>query len=181
MAVTPNYLLDGFKTKRLHFRRFRPEDQGSWIEFFLDPASTAYWEGIPDDHVQASREQFERIFERYEKGLGGMNALIETSSGRLTGMCGLLVQQVDGIRELEIGYSLLAPFRGMGYASEAARLCRDTAFENHWSPSLISIIHRDNTPSMQVASGLGMRRDKQTVYKENPVWIYRITKDKKGL
>ncbi|SFR52860.1 Protein N-acetyltransferase, RimJ/RimL family [Robiginitalea myxolifaciens] len=177
MAAQPNYLLEGFETERLLLRCFRPEDQQKWLEFFLDPSSTAYWEGIPADPEQACREQFERLFERYEKGLGGMNALIEKSSDQLAGMCGLLVQDIDGIQELEIGYSLLTPFRGKGYASEAARLCRDTAFENRWTPSLISIIHRDNTPSMRVAEGLGMKRDKQTVYKDNPVWIYRIHND----
>lgn len=36
-----------------------------------------------------------------------MNALIHKETGIFIGQCGLLKQMVDGIDELEIGYSLL--------------------------------------------------------------------------
>jgi RimJ/RimL family protein N-acetyltransferase len=91
-------------------------------------------------------------------------------------MCGLLIQHVDGVRELEIAYSLLPEYRGQGYASEAGKYCRDQAFENAWAASLISIIHVKNTPSMRVASRLGMTLDKTTRYKNNPVHIFRMDK-----
>ncbi|MBS1577911.1 MAG: GNAT family N-acetyltransferase, partial [Bacteroidetes bacterium] len=65
-----------------------------------------------------------------------MNALIEKESGRLIGHCGLLVQTVDNITELEIAYSLLPEFWNKGYATEAASKCRDYAFENDFSDSL---------------------------------------------
>jgi len=171
------YLPDNTRTARLLFRKFKADDFHDWIPFFSDPASTAFWEGIPESPEAACREQFDRIFERYEKGLGGMNALIDRERNVLVGMCGLLIQVVDGVREMEIGYSLLPEFRGMGYATEAGKHCRDQAFRNHWSESLISIIHRENKPSMQVASRLGMRNHKATHYKGIPVYIFRIEKD----
>lgn len=172
------YLLEGAQTQRLHFRRFAPEDFDKWLPFFQDPSSTRHWEGIPSDPETACREQFHRIFERYDKDLGGMNALIHARSGELLGMCGLLVQDVDGERELEIGYSLLPNARGQGYATEAGSFCRDAAFERGWATSLISIIHTSNEPSMQVAARLGMQRRNRTRYRENPVWIYSISAKK---
>ena len=168
------YLLDGTGTTRLHFRKVRETDFAAWLPFFEDPASTAYWEGIPEDPYAACREQFDRIFHRYRQHLGGMNALIDRQTGALLGLAGLLVQQVDGVVELEIGYSLLAEARGMGYASEAARHCRDEAFRRGWAESLISIIHVRNEPSMRVARAMGMQPEKDTLYKENPVRIFRI-------
>ena len=168
------YLLDGTRTPQLEFRRFTPEDEPAWLPFFADPESTRYWEGIPPDPAVACRQQFERIMERYRDNLGGMNALVYRETGQLAGMCGLLVQEVDGMPELEIGYSLLPWARGRGLAAEAARHCRDTAWANDWSRRLISIIHVDNRPSMRVAESLGMTRDKRTVYRANPVWIYAI-------
>ena len=168
------YLLQGTETARLRLRKVRETDFGDWLPFFEDPASTAYWEGIPRDPQVACREQFDRIFHRYQQNLGGMNALIHKETGGLLGLAGLLVQQVDGLLELEIGYSLLPGARGQGYASEAALHCRNEAFRRRWAESLISIIHVRNKPSMRVARRVGMQPEKDTCYKENPVRIFRI-------
>jgi [ribosomal protein S5]-alanine N-acetyltransferase len=106
--------------------------------------------------------------------MGGMNALIEKHSGKLVGHAGLIVQTVDEGRELEIAYSLLPEFWNKGYATEAAIRCRDFAFQNSFSESLISIISKTNVPSQKVASHIGMQLEKQTIYKENEVYIFRI-------
>jgi RimJ/RimL family protein N-acetyltransferase len=103
--------------------------------------------------------------------------LIEKDSGQLVGQCGLLVQEVDEKQELEIGYSILPDYRNKGYASEAAQKCRNFAFENNFSDSLISIIHVDNIRSEKVALNNGMRKTKSTIYKEIPVNIFRIHKN----
>ena len=158
----------------MRFRLFREKDFNEWITFYEDPESTAFWEGIPENPEEACRQQFHRIFERYEKGLGGMNALTDIDTGALIGMCGLLVQEVDDQQELEIGYSLLPDYRGQGYATEAGLLCRDQVFKNGWASSLISIIHVENEPSKQVARRLGMKPEQQTTYKGNPVRIFRV-------
>ncbi|MDM9630965.1 GNAT family N-acetyltransferase [Robiginitalea aurantiaca] len=175
------YLLEHSSTERLIFRKFSAADYTDWFPFYLDPASTGFWEGIPDSPDRACRSQFDRIFERYDKGLGGMNALIEREQQVLVGMCGLLIQEVDGKSEMEIGYSLLPGFRGMGFATEAGIHCRDKAFANAWAESLISIIHIDNTPSINVALRLGMTLDTTTQYKGNPVHIFRVDKAHQSL
>ncbi|MEX0289471.1 MAG: GNAT family N-acetyltransferase [Flavobacteriaceae bacterium] len=167
------YLLEGEETTRLQFRKIVPSDFEDWLPFHQDPRSSWYWEGIPADPMIACQQQFDRVFERYEKELGGMNALISKASGELVGICGLLVQTVDGITELEIGYSILPKFWKQGYATEAAIKCRQYAFANAYANSLISIIHVDNTPSKKVALNNGMTLDKTTIYKDNPVEIYR--------
>ena len=105
-----------------------------------------------------------------------MNALIDKHSKDLIGYCGLLVQNVDAIQELEIAYSLLPEMRGKGFATEAAQKCRDFAFENAYSDSLISIISLTNLRSENVALKNGMKRDKQTRYKSNAVNIFRISR-----
>ncbi len=79
-----------------------------------------------------------------------MNALIKKENYAFVGQCGL-IHTVDGVEELEIGYSLMPEFRGKGYALEAAKKCKDFAFENNLSDSLISIIHIDNKESEKVA------------------------------
>ena len=119
---------------------------------------------------------FNKVFDRYKNDTGGHNVLIERQTGKPVGMCGLLVQEVDGVSELEIGYSLHPDFWGKGYATEAAQKCRDFAFENNYADSLISIVHVDNNSSAKVAQRNGMKLDKTTVYKGIPVNIFRIRK-----
>jgi RimJ/RimL family protein N-acetyltransferase len=127
--------------------------------------------------MEKCRQWFIKINWRYENMQGGMNVLTDKRSGEFVGQCGLLVQNVDGIEELEIGYSLMPESRGLGYALEAAGKCRDYAFRNDFTDSLISIIHPDNVASQRVALRNGMQLSKQTVYNGLPVNIYRITKE----
>ncbi|GMN10816.1 GNAT family N-acetyltransferase [Croceitalea sp. MTPC9] len=168
------YLLENQQSERLHFRSIVPKDFDLWLPFYKNPKSTQYWDGLPKNPEDACKEQFDKIFERYEKGLGGMNALILKETNKLVGFCGLLVQTVDGIEELEIGYSVLPEYWRNGFAYEAARKCKNFAFGHNFSPSLISIIHIDNVPSQKVALKNGMKLDKTTEYKENPVHIFRV-------
>lgn len=168
-------LLEGELSHRLIYRKLKKSDFEDWLPFYHNAQSTKYWKGLPQDPEVACKEQFDRIFERYENNLGGMNALVNTNTKKLVGMCGLLIQTVDGIQELEIGYSMLPEYRLKGYAFEAAHKCKVYAFENRLANSLISIIHTANIPSQKVALKNGMYLDKTTSYKNNPVHIYRVS------
>jgi len=59
-----------------------------------------------------------------------MNALIDKKTNLLVGQCGLLIQSVQNIERLEIGYSILPEYWYNGYASESAIKCKNYAFEN---------------------------------------------------
>ena len=168
-----NYLLDNNETERLRFRKLMESDFDSWLPFHQDPKTSEFWEGLPSNPQIACQQQFDRVFERYDKYLGGMNALVLKTTGVLIGLCGLLVQTVDEVQELEIGYSILLKFWHKGYASEAAQKCKEFAFENDLAESLISIIQVDNLPSQKVAMKNGMYLDKTTTYGNNPVHIFR--------
>ncbi|MCJ7467857.1 MAG: GNAT family N-acetyltransferase [Maribacter sp.] len=166
-------LLQGQETERLLFRKLRNIDFDAWLPFHQNPLSTQFWEGLPQNPKISCQEWFARVFYRYENQLGGMKALIEKKSSKLIGQCGLLIQEVDEKRELEIGYSILPSYWGNGFATEAAQKCKTFAFENQFAESLISIVHIDNIASKKVAWKLGMEIERQTIYKDNPVYIFR--------
>ncbi|NJB72588.1 RimJ/RimL family protein N-acetyltransferase [Saonia flava] len=168
------YLLEGEETKRLLFRRVKPTDFNSWMPFHEEPLSTQFWEGEQPEPKIACQKWFDTVFYRYKNNLGGMNALIDKSTNALIGQCGLLLQTVDNIQELEIGYSILPNYWKNGYATEAAAKCKNYAFENKLAASLISIVHVDNVPSQKVAINNGMHLDKTTTYRDNPVHIFRV-------
>ncbi|MBX2945799.1 MAG: GNAT family N-acetyltransferase [Cyclobacteriaceae bacterium] len=168
------YLLENKQSERLFFRKIQSSDADQWFPFFTDPNNHLYWpeeRGTPEEECS---KWFEKQAYRYENDLGGMNALIEKSSGLLVGYAGLLVQEVDGKQELEIAYSLLPTYWGRGYATEAAMKCKEYAFENDFAESLISIISLPNVPSQKVALKNGMTIEKQSLYKNIPVYIFRI-------
>lgn len=169
--------LFGEETERLTFRKLEDGDFDTWLQFCSDPEIMQYFAfSETASPVEKCRQWFDKIYWRYENHLGGMNVLIDKSSGKFIGQCGLLVQTVDGQEELEIGYSLMPQARGLGYALEAAGKCRNFAFQNDFADSIISIIHPDNLPSQQVALKNGMRLWKQTVFNGMSVTVYRITK-----
>lgn len=174
-----NYLLEGEETERLKFRLLKKEDFNDWLPLFkvdkvadflaFDPSLS------PEELCEA---WFEKIFYRYENGLGGMNVLVDKQTNRLVGQCGLLIQIVEDKQRLEIGYSILPEFWQKGYASEAAQKCKDFAFENDLWDSLISMIHVDNIGSEKVAIKNGMSLEKTLEdYKGCPANIFRIDKE----
>ena len=169
------YLLSGQETDRIQFRNIEETDFDKWLTFFQDPTSHMHWGikmGTPEQECQ---KWYALQKDRHSKNRGGMNALIEKSTGQFMGHCGLLVQEVDQIIELEVGYSLLGKFRGRGFATEAAIKCRDFAFHNNLTKSLISIISFPNIPSQKVAELNGMKIEKSTKFHGIDVYIYRIT------
>lgn len=170
------YLLTNQQTERLLFNPIDVRHFNQWLKFFEDPRAHQHWieeKGTPEVEC---KKWYEKQELRYVQNRGGMNALIEKSSGRLIGHAGLLVQMVDEVEELEIAYSLLPEFWNKGFAIEAASKCKTYGFENNLADSLISIISVSNLPSQKVATKNGLTIAKQTVYRQNQVYIYRIRK-----
>lgn len=170
-------LLFGEETDRLIFRKVEPSDFDTWMSFCEEEDALKFIYSAEDLRLspqQKCEKWFEKVFFRYENTLGGMNALIEKETGKLIGQCGLLIQTIDGVEELEIGYSLLKEFRGKGYAFEAANKCKEVAIQNKLADSLISVIIPENFSSIAVAEKNGMKREKITIQSGDSVAIYRI-------
>ena len=170
-----DFLLDGQESKRLLFQKIQHSDFSDWLPFHQDPRTSEFWNGLPNDPEIACKEDFERTFFRYRNDLGGKMALISKATEELVGLSGLLVQDINDNKELEIAYSLLPKFWKQGFAIEAAAQCKSYAKANKLAKSLISIIHVDNIPSQQVALKIGMLLDSSTTYYGNPVHIYRLS------
>jgi hypothetical protein len=79
-----------------------------WLRFYKDQKSLEFIHltGNPDPQERC-RIWFERVFNRYSKGLGGMNVLIDKITEEFIGQCGLMTYTIDSVEELEIGYSLM--------------------------------------------------------------------------
>lgn len=171
------YTLEGTESDRLIFRLLEPNDFETWLPFFEHPNARRF---IGLENLKTGKKMCEKWFEitfgRYKDDKGGMNVLIDKYTNKFIGQCGLLIQEVDRIQEMEIGYSMLPMHWNKGYATEAAKKCKEIAFSRDYTNSLISIIHVENILSEKVARKNGMTIDKKTVFKDMPVNIFRINK-----
>jgi len=172
------YILEGQETERLKFRLLNERDFDEWVELFTDNGVSKV---LGMDKIGTPKEQcekwFEWTFDRYKNNLGGQNILINKSTNKIIGQSGLLVREIDGIKEIEVAYSILPSFRQKGFATEASQKCRDYAFENNFSKRLISIINTKNPNSAKVALNNGMQNDRTIDFHGNQVNIYQITID----
>jgi RimJ/RimL family protein N-acetyltransferase len=80
----------------------------------------------------------------------------EKTTGEPVGQVGLIQQQIEATAETEVGYLIHRPFWRRGFATEAARSCRDLAFRELDKAHLISLIRPVNIPSRGVATNIGM-------------------------
>ena len=151
-------------TPRLHLRPLRPEDAPALLRTMGDPIAMRAYErtfSIPD--IQAWIEKNIRRYARFGVGLW---AAEKRETKELIGQCGLVPQTLDGLSFLEIGYLFERRHWHQGYATEAARACRDYGFGQLQAPALYSIIKHDNLPSQNVARRIGMTPWKTVQYGE---------------
>jgi len=163
------------ETSRLILREFHTDDKDRLEEVLSDPVAMRYYPApLTRQEVE---EWIARNIDRYASDGHGLWAMVLRSSGELVGDCGLVTQDVDGARELEIGYHVHRELWGQGLATEAARACRDYGFSHLSVPRLISLIRPENVRSCRVAEKNGMAVASQTMRKGLLHLVYAITRE----
>ncbi len=172
---------DQLESARLRTRRLTLDDVTTWAEFFRDPEATEF---IPTFGLSSSDDRaknwIDRQLARYAENRYGLQALIDRKTGNFIGQCGLLLQEVNGATEVEVGYHILKKYWGQGYAPEAASLFMDYAFTNDISDTIVSIIDTKNLKSQKVAKKNGLTRGVETIWLDMNIYLYRIDKAQWG-
>lgn len=168
---------DQLKSARLTTRFVTMADAPEWVAYCSDPVATRFTALPGKTPEEMATAVMEITLQRYADRRLGLQALLLKDTGTFIGKCGLLLQEVNGLPELEIGYHLLRKYWGNGYATEAAQLFRDYGFENRFADSIVSIIHPLNVPSQQVALRNGMELvDTNAAFRGHFYHLYRITR-----
>lgn len=107
----------------------------------------AYAHVFSDEEVQT---WLDNQLRRYREDGFGLRAMIKRRSGQMIGRCGVTLQQTPQGTVHEGGYLLNRRWRHLGYAIEAARACRDYAFENIGAEQVCSILRTENLASQRV-------------------------------
>lgn len=166
------------ETERLRLRRLVEADVPALFAMFNDRRVMRYYPGLLS--MDATRTWLAWQLRNYTDHGHGLWAVEIAQSGEFAGQIGLLHQDVEGIDEVEIGYLLCSAYWHRGYATEAARACRDYGFNVLGRDRLISLIRPENEPSMRVAERVGLQRERLVERKGYDHWVYAIARPLHG-
>jgi [ribosomal protein S5]-alanine N-acetyltransferase len=149
-----------FQTERLYLRKYKQEDIQSLHAIFSDSETMKYYPA--PFTLEQTQNWINRNQERYVEDGFGLWGICLKETNELIGDCGLVKQKVDGETEIEIGYHINKKYWSKGYASEAAKGCKEYGFNQLGLHKLISIIDPRNLPSIGVAEKIGFRKEKNS-------------------
>jgi ribosomal-protein-alanine N-acetyltransferase len=122
---------------------------------------------------EESRAWIERSLERQARLGSSLWAIDDKETGEFLGNCGTIPQVVDGVDEVEIGWSVTPRRARQGIATEAATAWRDRCFEVLGLDHVISLIRPENAASRGVAENIGMTVWKETTH-GSAGWVHLV-------
>lgn len=159
------------ETERLILREFREDDFPIYERLSADPSVMRYLGGKTFNQAEAWRHMAFMVGHWTLRGYGYF-ALEEKESGQFIGRAGFIYP--TGWPGFELGWTVAPTHQRRGFAFEVSQRLLKYAFEDLDKSHVISLIHRDNTPSRRVAEKLGETVEGETEVLGMPVLIYGI-------
>lgn len=169
-----NFILE---TERLYLREMEQSDYASLCKIMQDEETMYAYNGTYSG--SETQEWLDRQLSRYEKYGFGLWAVVLKGTEEMIGQCGLTMQDWNGREVLEIGYLFQRSYWHSGYATEAAKACKEYAFSQLGAEEVCSIIRDTNTASQNVALRNGMTKSDEIMVKhfrgvDMPHYLYKI-------
>jgi [ribosomal protein S5]-alanine N-acetyltransferase len=162
------------QTSRLTLRPFHEDDIDRLAELMANSDFMRFSLGV---HTREQTAAFlEKLLAWERDGRPSLFAVIIPSNQLLGGYCGFYHQEIDGEKEIEIGYRLHPDYWNRGLITEAAQAVRDHGFRDLKLPRLISLIHPENIPSRRVAEKNGMTVEKETMHRGFRTLVFAISR-----
>jgi len=167
------------ETERLVLRAFRAEDLEPLAAMWAEPEVVRYIGGQALSREDTWRRQLAACGQWPYTGWGYWIAQLK-SNGEVVGQVGFadfkrdMEPTIEG--EPELGYVFLPSVHGQGIALEACKAALDWADANLDAPSYPAIIDLDNTASIRLAEKLGFARQKDAIYRDAAIALFRRPK-----
>ncbi len=176
ISPTENYYQQ--ESDRLIFIPFSSDHKELWASFFIENPTERFlgFEHSTLTNGEKAHTWIQKQIERQANNEFGQLAVIEKSTQKFIGVGGVISRFINNAFEYEITYSLLPAFWGRGFGSELAIHFKTYMFHQTTCQSVISIIHVENEASKHVARKNGMQIDREDIFLEMPVYIYRALK-----
>jgi len=153
------------ETKRLLVRETTVSDVRFLYDIYADKSMTEYMEDLfedPEDEIKYTKDYIEKV---YEFNGFGIWSLIEKESGDLIGRAGFSIR--EGFDDIEIGFFIGKKWQKKGFAYEALEAILDFGVSKFNFKEVMAIVHKGNTPSINLLKKLGFDEDGEAVITEN--------------
>ena len=166
--------MKNLETERTLMRKLTKEDANNFYDLNLDREVLKYTGDKPFENLQASID-FLAGYDQYEKYGVGRLAVIEKSSSKFIGWCGLKFCQDKN--EYDIGFRFYQKYWNKGFATETAKKCIDHGFHELGIERIIGRAMKENIGSVKVLEKIGMTFKAYFEFEESEGIIYERTKD----
>ena len=164
---------DTFVTARLAAERLRPEHEPEIHRMHQDPVQMATLGGVKDEAWTAA--YMKRHLEHWDQRGFGVWLLRDRVDQAVAGRVLLRPLVVDGVDEVEVGYSFYPAWWGRGLATEAATAGLEIARDTLRLPSLVALTSPTNEGSQRVLTKIGMRFDREVAENGLVLRLFRVT------
>ena len=147
------------ETERLILREYTMDDFDDLYEILSDEETMKHYSKPFDE--EKVRYWINWNITNYETFGFGLWAVVLKDTNEMIGDCGTTIQIIDGEIKPEIGYHINKKYQRRGYATEAARKCRDYIFQNTPFNIIYSYMKYTNIGSYSVAIKNGMKLIKE--------------------
>jgi len=171
MANSSRFLVpEQIESQRLILRMIREDDWSSLHEHYSDPESVRFTSprAVSENETWYAMA---RMLGHWQLRGYGPYAVEEKATGQVLGAIGLWYPREWP--EPEIMWSLTRRYWGLGFASEAVRAVQAMSRVHIPDISLISVIHRDNAPSIALALAVGAKFEREMPFRGDTWPIYR--------
>lgn len=148
------------ETERLILREIVQEDLESMFELDSDPEVHRFL----GNHIVTDRKETERIIafvrQQYLENGFGRWAMAEKSTSRFIGWCGLkrVKETVNNHSDyVDLGYRILRPYWGKGFATESAQASLNYGFETLHLDEIFAAAQTGNLASNKILTKTGFR------------------------
>jgi RimJ/RimL family protein N-acetyltransferase len=162
------------ETERLTFRKFVDEDLPLLIEQRADPEVNKYLGGPKRQSAEALATRMKFYMDCYWKFGFGMCPMAWKETGEIIGTAGL--QPLENTGEIEVGYSIIKKYWGLGIGTEAARGWMAFGFNQMGLERIVAVAVVGNTASTHIMEKLGMKFEKNEMHYGEECSFYGISK-----
>ena len=162
------------ETERLILRKFIENDVEAIFRLRND-AEMMRFIREPQKSKTESARWLKMVSSRWESEKIGFCAVIEKTSNKVIGWCGLW--KLIETDEIEVGYAIAKEFWKKGLASEAAEAFLRYGFETLNLEKIAAVARPENTASRRVMEKLGMQFDYIGKFYDSDLAHHSIAKD----
>lgn len=160
-------------TDRLNLRKMTTGDVENLMKIFSDSEAMRFYPSIMNE--EETLQWINRTLGNYEKLGVGFWIVEDKTTGKFLGQCGIIPQEFDGVRVMEIAYLFVRQEWGKGYATEAAKACKEYGFRGMGLCKMYSFIDANHTASARVAARNGMNIEKTITKWGKKVLVYSVS------